>query len=721
MARATLKLTGVYEAWGPHVRQGRLQRASGAESAVLVRVLEGRPADDASLAMLREDGRLLARLQHENVLRVEQTSGVGGFLALVHESFDCVAMSHVIAALKARGQVLPSRVAVELAAAVGIALEEALKITDGERRVIHPGPTPGEVLVDTAGRVKLGGVSTLRAGESWPVPPPGYGAPEGAGGWHAATWMVGVLLLELLTGERLGEVARDAKRHEAMLRRVVLTLVARPGDAPSEPLLQAVRQALAFDPESRGTPGAYGRMLRDLAVQLQTPGLRAWAPGTVPAVQRQAAGARANRTLAPPHSSVPPAPPLAPPLREFPADDLEPEPTMVGIAMPSRAAPRMQTPSETVPVPISTVRPQPQRVAPGPAVGVGRASASAGPSIGPAAPQPDRLMGMPALPLIGDGSEEAEHTVVARPAQRVPVAPPRVDPLHVPISGGASKGPAPVARSRPMLEDEDEPPRPARTMLPLVLAGLTAVFLVASVVVIVAAGWFFGGDEPRVVPVPTLADVVGEQPDAAAAVPAPEAPIAVPEPLPPSAPAPPAPAVTSPPKPTPSAVTIAPPPPEKAAPPAPPPAAKPPAPAAKPPASAAKASAPAPKPAATDVGPVRIGGAASAAPASATPVPPPTSTPAPAPAPVPAAAPPAAPPAVTGPFEVSFAAADSGMTLEVKCMQGGGSGATVTVPDAIKGNCRVVGRTEGATVMTLVTVSGPRAYQCFSGGARTCR
>ncbi|MSQ03589.1 MAG: hypothetical protein EXR71_17180 [Myxococcales bacterium] len=61
------------------------------------------------------------------------------------------------------------------------------------------------------------------------------------------------------------------------------------------------------------------------------------------------------------------------------------------------------------------------------------------------------------------------------------------------------------------------------------------------------------------------------------------------------------------------------------------------------------------------------------------------------------------------------------MTLEVKCMQGGGAGATVTVPDAIKGNCRVVGRADGATVMTLVTVSGPQAYQCFSGGARTCR
>ncbi len=690
MARATLKLTGVYEAWGPHVRTGRLQRASGAESAVLVRVLEGRPADDASLTSLREDGRLLARLQHENVLRVEQTSGVGGMLALVHESFDCVAMSHVIGALLARGQVLPSRVAVEVAAAVGIALEEALKITDGERRVIHPGPTPGEVLVDTAGRVKLGGVCALRSGEVWPPPPPGYAAPEGAGGWQAATWMVGALLLELLTGEPPGEVVRDAARHEAMLRRVGLKLVARPGDTPTEALLQAVRQALAFDPEARGTPGAFGRMLRDLAVQLQTPGLRAWAPGTVPAVQRHAAGALVNRTLAPPHSSVPPAPPLAPPLREFPEHDPEPEPTMVGIPMPSRGAPRMQTPSETVPVPVSTVRPQPQRVAPGPAV---RPSAGgAGPSIGAVAVQPDRLAGMPALPLIGDGSEEAEHTVVARPAQRVPVAAPRVDPLYVPISGGAPGGPPPVARNRAILDDDEEAPRPARSMLPLLLGGLTALFLLASILVIGAAGWFFGGDEPEVVRVPTLADVVGDSPSAPTAA-APALPPEVVAPSPVAEPKPASPPVAA------SA---------KATPPAPKPLPRA-APAAKPPPAAAK-------PAATDAGPVRIGGGAAAAPPSA------PAPAAPVPSPTPTGAPPAAPtPEATGPFQVSFAAAEPGMTLEVKCMQGGGSGSSVTVADAIKGNCRVVGRIGDATVMTLVTVSGPRAYQCFAGGARTCR
>ncbi|MBM4366446.1 MAG: hypothetical protein FJ102_09535, partial [Deltaproteobacteria bacterium] len=180
MGKATLRLTGTFEAWAPFARAGRLGRANGSEVPVLVRVLDGTTADEPALAALREDGRLLGRLQHENVLRVEQTSGVGGKLAVVHENFDCVAMDKVLEALRARGQVLPARVAAEVAATVGIALEEALKIGDDERRVGHPGATPQEVLVDTGGRVKLAGLRVRHQGAAWPAAPRGYAPPPGA-------------------------------------------------------------------------------------------------------------------------------------------------------------------------------------------------------------------------------------------------------------------------------------------------------------------------------------------------------------------------------------------------------------------------------------------------------------------------------------------------------------------------------------------------------------
>jgi len=766
VARATLKLTGVYEAWGPHVRQARLQRASGVEAQVLVRVLEGQAATDESLARLREDGRLLARLQHENVLRVEQTSGVGGQLALVHESFDCVAMSHVLAALRARGQVLPSRVAVELAAAVGIALEEALKINDGERRLVHPGPTPAELLVDTAGRVKLAGIRVHHVHQPWPAPPGGYAAPEGPGGWQAATWMVGALLSELLSGEAPTEFAGAAARHDAQLRRVVLRLVARPGDTPPEGLVAAIRQALALDVDTRGTPGAFGRMLRDLSVQLQTPGLRAWAPGTVPAVQRQVAGGRApaGRTIAP-ELGVP-APPLAPPLPELSFHDSDPEPTVVGVPVPGRSREVAPPTPETRAVPVSTARPSPQPLAgpslrspgPGPTPPapdpelVGAAvipggprpeavaapvsagpRADAGPAVG-SAPRPSvagptltpRLainaptMATP-LPLVDEGTAP-EETVIAR-LTTPPGAAPAPDPLGVAFAPSSRGGPAPVARAAP--EEDEEPPR--RSALPLVLGGLTALFAFGALVAVAVAGWYFfgGSDEVPVEPVPTLADVVGTAPEApsapAPAAPSPEAALAAPAPKAEAAPAVPPPVAP------PAGVAPVAPAPKAEAPKAEAPKAAATVPAPK--AEAPKAATPAAKaPAADPDAPVRIragstptaasttSAAAAAAPAAPAAAPGAPTTPAAAPA----AAPPAAEP--SGPFAVSFTAGEPGMNLEVKCMQGGGTGASVQVPDAVKGNCRVVGRAEsGTTVMTLVTVSGARSYTCFSGGARTCR
>lgn len=698
---------------------------------VLVRVLEGQQASPEALAAFRNDGRLLARLQHECVLRIEQTSGVAGSLALVHENFDCVSMERVIGALRARGQVLPSRVAVEIAASVGIAIEEALKINDGDRRLIHGSPTPAEVLVDTAGRVKLAGFSVIQA-EKWPLARPGYAAPEGPGGWQASTWMVGALLVELLIGEAPPEGSADPERHEQALRRLVMRLLARPGDTPGEPLVQAVRQALARDAESRGTPGAFGRMLRDLAVQLHTPGLRAWAPGTIPAVQRQAAvrGGTAPESTSPTASL--PEPPLSPRLVGLPAIDSsygdEPEATMVDIPSPPFSArpspapapapvpravpvapppspavnsPRVQSPGETRAVPVgpSVARPE------GPSVTARSSARPLGPSVGsgPAPVAPPSTFQLPSA------DDESEQTVVARPYKREEPAPVRVDPLAAPLSVSAPPaGKAPVARPATMPLDEEEPT--SRSMLPVVLGGLTALFAAGSVILVAAIAWFYTDAAPEEERVPGLADVVGEP----VADPAPVAPAPVPEPAPVVAPPPvpePAPVVApvpaAPPAPTPAPVVAPAPKPAAPAPskPAPAPAAAvKPAPAAKPPEAAPE----------TDDAPVRISAsgkpAAVAAPASA-----PATTPAPSPvAPAPA-------PVDAGPFAVTFTAADPGWSLEVKCIEGGGSGATVSIPAATRGNCRVVGRLDATTVMTLVTVTGSRDYSCFAGGTRVCR
>jgi hypothetical protein len=295
VGKSTLKLTGVYEAWGRNVRSGRLTRATGVEAPVLVRVDESAVATPELLLRLREDARLLGRLQHESVLRIEHITAVSGSVGVVYEGFECASAARILRVLRMRNQVLPARAAVEAAAAVGLALDEALRIVDGDRAVFHPAPSPEDVLVDTAGRVKLAGFRVSRAEDAPSVPPKGYAAPEGGAAPPAATYLVGALLVELLSGESPPEAAADPERHEAAVRRALIRVLARPGDTPGEPVVAAIRSALAHDPTVRGGPGALGKKLRELAVALQSPGLRAWAPGSIPSVQRFAAPASDGR------------------------------------------------------------------------------------------------------------------------------------------------------------------------------------------------------------------------------------------------------------------------------------------------------------------------------------------------------------------------------------------------------------------------------------------
>ncbi|HNC97959.1 MAG TPA: hypothetical protein PKW90_17650, partial [Myxococcota bacterium] len=281
MAKSTLKLVGVYEPWGPWARQGRLVRANGTEVGVLVRVLE-ETADGEPFARLREDARLLGRLQHENALRLENVSAVGGKMALVHEGFEGVSAAVITRALGQKKQVWPARAAVELAAQVGLALEEALRIQDGPKRLVHPGPSPDWILVDATGKIKLAGLMVLHPDLEAPPVPSGYRSPEGGLGLAGAAYMVGALLIELLGGEAPPDAASESGPHEAVIRRAVIRVLARPGEAPGDATVQILRQALAFDPNTRGTPGALGRRLRELAVALQSPGLRTWAPSAIP-------------------------------------------------------------------------------------------------------------------------------------------------------------------------------------------------------------------------------------------------------------------------------------------------------------------------------------------------------------------------------------------------------------------------------------------------------
>lgn len=478
MAKSTLKLVGAYEAWAKDVRQGRLVRATGVEVSVLVRVYEDLEATPELLGRLREDARLLGRLQHESVLRIEHISAVGGKVGEIYEGFEAASAARILKVLRLRNQVLPARAAVEAAAAVGLALDEALRIVDGDRAVMHPGPGPDQVLIDTAGRVKLAGFRVSRAGDPPAQPMKGYAAPEGGGGAAAATYLVGALLVELLSGEPPPEASADPERHEAAIRRALIRVLARPGDTPGDPVVQVVRQALAHDPTIRGAPGALGKKLRELAVALSSPGLRAWAPGSIPSIQRfsqEASGVRAsalplpaeetvraplgasNRTIAPPdpERQAPDKAPRSPapstgaprPLPDAPSRSFERGATIVPDDLDDQELP------DATPIGLSLPQPPQQAGA------LGRVVAKA-PELRTAPPEPTR----PARPEVprGAGAEPTRPTrpepAPPRPSLAEPTRPSRPEPGF-----GPSVGPA-------LSPDASKPAGPAIAPSPLIPA-----------------------------------------------------------------------------------------------------------------------------------------------------------------------------------------------------------------------------------------------------------
>ncbi len=295
MARSRLKLVGRYVAWGPHIREARLTRSDGSTTRALVRVLPDLDAKPATLARLREDATLLASIRHENVLRVEHVTAVRGHAALVLEPFDGISLQRALELLRYRGQPLPTRAAVEIVAMVATALDAVMATgpfgpdkaaPDSRRSIVHPGPSPEEVLIDSLGRVKLTGFIVYKPGDKRPASAMGYAPPEGSMSPWSATYGVGALLGELLTGELPPPADQNPIQHEAVIRRFLIRIMAKPGEAASERVVQLIRQSMLHEQTERPLPSLMARRLRELALALHSPGLSTWGPASVPAIMR---------------------------------------------------------------------------------------------------------------------------------------------------------------------------------------------------------------------------------------------------------------------------------------------------------------------------------------------------------------------------------------------------------------------------------------------------
>jgi serine/threonine-protein kinase len=274
---------------------GRRIGIAGFTRPVAIKVINaGRSRDSRLVEQFIREARLSARIDHPNVVRVEELASASeNRYLLVMEYVGGCSLRELLSSMEDRQFRLHAPAVVSIGAAIAEGLHAAHETTDEQGRplcIIHRDVSPHNILISTTGQVKL-----IDFGIAKPTNFVGehtqagaikgkvrYMSPEQARGLpvdrRADVYALGIVLWEMLTMRRLfrgpTDVALDAAR----------TPQIPPASAfdPSIPraLDRAIEAALAYDPEYRPESARdLRRMLFEAVPEAQK--LEAWELGAL--------------------------------------------------------------------------------------------------------------------------------------------------------------------------------------------------------------------------------------------------------------------------------------------------------------------------------------------------------------------------------------------------------------------------------------------------------
>ena len=263
--------------------------AGGFRRRVALKLLNGSwdPESDAG-RRLRDEARLLGRLQHRHIVRVDDLLQLGGRWALLMEYIPGLDAETLFARACERKIELPVRVVLQICAATASALEAAYTAAgdDGQALcVVHRDIKPSNVRLSETGEVKVLDFGVARADfagrESktervrygslgYMAPERLLGEPETAAG---DVYSLGVMLSELLTLETLGRVELAPAKQLEQVAGAVSSVRVRAGDAVAE----ALRAMLSYDPGDRPSVRQIESTLRRAAAALDGPDVHEFA------------------------------------------------------------------------------------------------------------------------------------------------------------------------------------------------------------------------------------------------------------------------------------------------------------------------------------------------------------------------------------------------------------------------------------------------------------
>jgi len=243
---------------------GRRRGVAGFQKLVAIKIVHPHLAQEQRfIGMFLDEARLMARIQHPNVVHIEELTEDQGTFLMVMEYVHGCALFELLKRLAQRGRSLNPALAAWIAARAAEGLHAAHELSDAKGNslnVVHRDVSPQNVLLSFAGHVKLIDFGVAKSTQQQQQTRAGvlrgkigYMSPEQANGLpldrRSDIYALGIVLWEMLTCRRLFHSPNEVHQ----LDMVRAPRVAPPSTHVEVPaaLDEVVMDALRPDPSQR--------------------------------------------------------------------------------------------------------------------------------------------------------------------------------------------------------------------------------------------------------------------------------------------------------------------------------------------------------------------------------------------------------------------------------------------------------------------------------------
>ena len=240
---------------------------------------------------LRDEGRILGRLRHRAIVRVDGLVNFDGRWAVVMEYVEGADLHSLI-----EEEPIPVGPTLEILGEVAGALYAAYETStsrDGEKlKLLHRDLKPANIQITPSGEVKVLDFGIARAQfdaresstQSMRFGSLNYMSPERLDfiDEHGGdVYALGAVMYEMLVGEAVGKTSSNPERHQGVIEKALTKLREHGVD---EGVVALIADCLAYEPSARPSARDIHRRCRELRRNMEGVWLSDWASDTLPAL-----------------------------------------------------------------------------------------------------------------------------------------------------------------------------------------------------------------------------------------------------------------------------------------------------------------------------------------------------------------------------------------------------------------------------------------------------